>query len=149
MNRPTTTTPLDQIIEASKGTLVELPPFVEGIPFVAKIRRPSMLALVKSGKIPNTLLNTANDLFTKSTVDTDNEQVLGDLFKILDTLCEACFVEPTYQQLKENGVELTDDQLMFVFNYTQRGVNALDGFRSQLTNPENTANEQPVPQIAE
>lgn len=134
-------TSLEDLVKASQGVIVELPPFVEGQPFVAKIRRPSMLALVKSGKIPNPLLATANKLFTDGTVDEDDPQALSGLFSVLDAICEACFVEPSYSEMKEAGIELTDDQLMFIFNYTQRGVAALDSFRSQLKYPELATDE--------
>lgn len=144
-------TSLDDIVKASQGTLVELPPFVQGQPFVAKLKRPSMLALVREGKIPNSLLNTANSLFVKggSGLETNDQEALGNLFGVLDTMCEACFVEPTYKQLKDAGVTLTDDQLMFVFNYTQRGVNALRSFREQPEDTQPAGYEQPVAQITE
>ena len=137
-------TSLEDLVKASQGVIVELPPFVEGQPFVAKLRRPSMLALVKSGKIPNSLLSTANKLFADGSLDEDDPQALSSLFSVLDALCEACFVEPSYADMKEHGVELTDEQLMFIFNYTQRGVAALDSFRSELKHIESAANEQAV-----
>ena len=45
-------TPIDDLVKASQGTLIELPPFIEGQPFVARLKRPSMLALVRAGKSP-------------------------------------------------------------------------------------------------
>lgn len=51
-------TSLQNLKTYTKGQIVELPPFAEGMPFVARLKRPSMLALVKSGKIPNELLVT-------------------------------------------------------------------------------------------
>ena len=137
-------TPIDDLVKASQGTLIELPPFVEGQPFVARLKRPSMLALVRAGKIPNALITTANELFAKGGFDTDDSSAMDNLFGVLDAVCEACFVEPTYAQLKDAGVTLTDDQLMFVFNYTQRGVSALGGFRSQLPGVGAPSNEQSV-----
>lgn len=129
---PISVTPLADIVRASQGTIVELPPFTADVPFVAKLKRPSMLVLVKEGKIPNQLLSAANELFTGSKkAGTENDKSLDSLFGVLDVICEACFVEPTYAQLKEAGVQLTDDQLMFVFNYTQRGVEALKSFRTK------------------
>lgn len=139
-------TPIDDLVKASQGALIELPPFIDGEPFIAKLKRPSMLALVRSGKIPNSLISTANDLFSKGGFNTEDEDALKNLFCVLDTICEACFVEPTYAELKEAGVTLTDDQLMFVFNYTQRGVAALGNFRSQLKNSRSSKNEQAVQQ---
>ncbi len=128
-------TSLAQLTKYTEGQIVELPSFAEGQPFVARLRRPSMLALAKSGKIPNTLLNTANDLFMgNSGKNKLKEDYLKDVFEVLDVICNACFMEPTYAQLQEAGVELTDDQYMFIFNYTQTGVKALEPFRGQQGN---------------
>ena len=46
-------------------------------------------------------------------------------------MCEASFVEPTYKELKAAGVELTDEQYMFIFGYSQNGVADLESFRSK------------------
>ena len=121
-------TSISQLNEYAKGQLVELPSFGEGQPFFARLRRPSMLALAKSGKIPNSLLATANRMFDSS-LDTNNENMLKDFYTVIETILEAAFVEPTYQEIKDAGVQLSDDQLIFVFNYTQQGVRALDQFR--------------------
>ena len=114
--------------EYAKGQLVELPSFGEGQPFFARLRRPSMLALAKSGKIPNSLLATANRMFDSS-LDTKSENMLKDFYMVMETILEASFVEPTYQEIKDAGVQLSDDQMIFVFNYTQQGVKILDQFR--------------------
>ena len=124
-------TSLEALKSYSMGQLVELPPFAEGQSFVARLKRPSMLALVKAGRIPNSLLQSANTLFISGTMDEKNKGAMSDVMEILDTVCDACFVEPTYQQIKDAGIQLTDDQLMFVFSYSQRGVKALDPFREE------------------
>lgn len=126
-----TITPIEDLVKASNGTVVELPPFIEGQQFVARLKRPSMLALVRAGKIPNALISTANELFARGNFDVDDTEAMNNLFGVLDAICEACFVEPSYSSLKEAGVSLTDEQYMFVFNYTQRGIKALSGFRGQ------------------
>ncbi len=124
-------TPLESLQEYARGAIVQLPSFSEDQPFVARLRRPSMMALARSGKIPNSLLNTANSLFMGKGVDSNNEGALKEVLSIVDILCDAAFVEPTYSQLKEAGVELTDEQYMAVFNYTQQGVKALEPFREK------------------
>lgn len=124
-------TPLESLQEYARGAVVQLPSFSEDQPFVARLRRPSMMALAKSGKIPNSLLNTANSLFMGKGMDSNNEGALKEVLSIVDILCDAAFVEPTYSQLKEAGVELTDEQYMAVFNYTQQGVKALEPFREK------------------
>lgn len=116
------------------GEIVELPAFDESHPFVAKLKRPSLMAMAQQGRIPNSLLTSANKLFTKGPAGTAvaeiaDENMMKEMFQVIDLLCEAAFVEPAYNELKENGIELTDDQYLFVFDYTQRGVKALEKFR--------------------
>lgn len=124
-------TTLEQLSNYAAGQVVQFPDFADGQPFVARVKRPSILALAKSGQIPNSLLRSANELFAGKGVDTKSEDALPELFSILDVICEACLVEPSYQQIKAAGLELTDEQLMFIFNYTQKGARALSSFRSE------------------
>lgn len=116
----------------ANGEVVELPAFSESQPFRARIKRPSMMAMVKGGRIPNSLMKAANQLFTSDTdelFDPNNNQALSQMFDLMDIMCDAAFIEPTFSQIKEAGVELTDDQYMFIFNYCQNGVKALESFR--------------------
>ena len=117
--------------EYARGQVVQLPDFAENQPFVARLSRPSMLALAKAGKIPNSLLVSANELFAEGTgsFDPTKESMMDDMFSVIDVLCDACFVEPTYQEIKDSGITLTDEQYMFIFNYSQEGVKALENFR--------------------
>lgn len=124
-------TSLRELETYKDGKIIELPPFAEGQPFVAKIKRPSMLALVKEGKIPNSLLTSANSIFQNGigSYDAEDKEALKELFDVIDIICEASLVEPTLQELKDIGLPLTDEQMMFLFSYTQNGVKALDSFR--------------------
>ena len=122
-------TSFEDLQRYARGTIVKLPDFAEGQPFVARMRRPSMMALVKVGKIPNSLLITANEMFNGKSADTDDEEVMSNMFGVMEVICETALIEPTYQQIKDAGLELSDDQIMAIFNYTQVGVQALDNFR--------------------
>lgn len=124
-------TSIDQLKVMSGGEIVKLPPFIQGQDFYAKLRRPSMLKLVQSGQIPNSLLRTANMLFSggvNEELDRDDE-FMKDLFDLIDVLAGAVFVEPSWSELKQAEIELTDEQYMFIFNYTQEGVKQLEPFR--------------------
>lgn len=118
------------------GEIVDLPGFSAEMPvFTVRLRRPSLMGMVKNGKIPNDLLVEANKLFTKGTAGTMTSNIadpdaMKNMFALLDTLCEASFVEPKYKDLQANGIELTDEQLLAVFNYTQNGVDALKQFHT-------------------
>lgn len=124
-------TSIVELQEYARGTLVQLPSFGEGQPFFARLRRPSMLALTKAGKIPNSLIRTANELFNGKGMNEKKDSAMADVLGVLDIIAEACFLEPTYADIKSTGIELTDEQMMAVFNYCQRGVKALEPFREQ------------------
>lgn len=118
------------------GEVLELPSFSEGVPFVARLRRPSMLDLVRSKKIPNSLLESANKLFSQGTAGVllrtkNNDSAMDELFGLLDIICDAAFIDPSYREMREAGITLTDEQMIFVFSYVQRGVTALEKFRGE------------------
>ena len=133
MNAVTT---IDQLKIMAGGEIVKMPPFIEGQDFYAKLRRPSMLKLVQSGKIPNSLLRTANMMFSgevEGELDRDDE-FMGDMFDLIDVLADSVFVEPSWSDMKQAGIELTDEQYMFIFNYTQKGVQAIEPFSPDKEN---------------
>lgn len=126
-------TSIEELKSYANGTVVELPSFSEGQPFVARLKRPSLLGMVKQGKIPNTLLVRANELFVQAGAgfDVEEENMMEQMFDVLDLMAGETFVEPTYKEIKEAGIKLTDEQLMFIFNYAQQGVRALESFRTE------------------
>ena len=91
------------------------------------------MGLVKSGKIPNNLLVKTNELFIQDGAgfDTEDNNMMKDLCDVLETIAGETLVEPSYDDLKAAGVELTDEQLMALFSYSQRGVAALESFRTE------------------
>lgn len=125
LNKVTT---IDDLKEYAKGQVVELPAFGDGQPLVVRMKRPSLMVLAKSGKIPNKLLKTATELFNGTDNDVDDFDALSKTFELLEIICEASLVEPKYHDFKTAGIELSDEQLIAIFNYTQRGIEALNSF---------------------
>lgn len=117
----------------AQGTIIRLPDFTDGQPFVARMRRPSLLILAKKGKIPNSLLAAAGELFTKggSGLDADDENMLSNMYDIMEVICESALIQPSMADIKNAGLELSDNQMMAIFNYTQTGVKALESFRKE------------------
>lgn len=132
-DEPMNITTLTDLQSYAAGTVVRFPDFAEGQPFVARVRRPSMLVLAKQGKIPNTLLTAAGELFSKGggSFDSDNENMLSDIYGICEVVARASLIQPTYDDIQNAGMELSDDQIMAIFNYTQNGVKALESFRKE------------------
>ena len=126
-------TSLTDLQNYAAGVVVRFPDFSEGQPFVARVRRPSMLVLAKTGKIPNNLLTAAGELFAKGGggLDADNERMLGDMYDIMHIICEASLIQPTLKEIESTGLLLSDDQMMAIFNYSQAGTKALESFRKE------------------
>lgn len=125
-------TSLEQLKQYANGNIVRLPDFAEGQPFYAKLKRPSILGMAKQGKIPNSLLVKTNELFVQSgSLDTEENSMMQEIYDVIDLIAEETFVEPTYKEIKSTGIQLTDEQMMFIFNYSQQGVKALESFRTE------------------
>lgn len=125
-------TSLEQLKQYANGNIVRLPDFAEGQPFIARLKRPSILGMAKQGKIPNSLLVKTNELFVQSgSLDTEENSMMQEIYDVIDLIASETFVEPTYDEIKSTGIELTDEQMMFIFNYSQQGVKALESFRTE------------------
>lgn len=122
-------TSISDIVKFTAGSIVRLPDFSDGHPFIAKLKRPSMLVLMKTGKIPNSLLNQATQLFKSGAGALGKDSGIDDLYDIMEIILGEAMVEPKYSELKDAGVQLSDDQMMAIFSYTQQGVKALENFR--------------------
>lgn len=129
-HNPTT---LSELEKYAGGAVVQLPDFADGMPLYVRMRRPSMLDMIAAGKIPNPLVDVAMKLFVRGGkgVPTDDAGQIKNLIELFHLFCEVCFVEPTYQQIKEAGLELNDEQLVSVSNFVQGGTKALERFRRQ------------------
>ena len=64
-------------------------------------------------------------------LDAEEEDTMKQLYDVLDLIAKETLVEPTYEEIKSVGLELTDEQMMFLFNYSQQGVKALESFRTE------------------
>lgn len=125
-------TSLEQLKQYANGNIVRLPDFAEGQPFIARLKRPSILGMAKQGKIPNSLLVKTNELFVQSgSLDTEENSMMQEIYDVIDLIADETFVEPTYKEIKSTGIQLTDEQMMFIFNYSQQGVKALESFRTE------------------
>ena len=129
-------TSLDQLQAIKQTEVIELPAFEDGTPLNVEVKKPNMMQLIAAGKIPNTLLSSAMELFNgrageKMQKAADNAGDLKDLVGLMNVIAEASLIKPTYKEIKKIGVELTDNQLMGLLMYSQGGIKALENFRNQ------------------
>lgn len=125
-------TSIEHFKKFAGGSEVELPGFVEEEPIVVELRRPSLMLLVQEGEIPNPLLNAAASLFKNGYLpEMDDGARFKNLSEIMLKVAKASLVSPTFEELEDAGVSLTDQQLLHIYNYSQFGVNALARFRQE------------------
>ena len=129
-------TSLDQLQAIKQTEVIELPAFEDGTPLNVEVKKPNMMQLIAAGKIPNTLLSSAMELFNgrageKMQKAADNAGDLKDLVGLMNVIAEASLVKPSYKEIKKIGIELTDNQLMGLLMYSQGGIKALENFRNQ------------------
>ena len=129
-------TSIEKLKQLSQGQEVELQGWDEE-PFVCILKRASLLGLVENGDIPNPLLHAAYILFNGSNDPKDqiNLKEANDLYRII---AKAAMVNPTYQDVIDAGLELTDMQLLEIYRFTQLGVKSLISFRPKQENTKNT-----------
>ena len=132
-------TSIEQLQAIKQTEIVELPSFEDGTPFVVEIKKPNMMQLMVSGKIPNTLLSVATEMFNGKTGQvmgkaSEDIKTLKELVGIMEILAEASLVKPAYKDIKKANVQLTENQLMAILMYSQGGVKSLEKFRNQQTN---------------
>ncbi len=109
---------------------VSLPSFSGEGTFDVKLRRPSLLSLAAQGMIPNELLACARDLFNEG----GKAQVqLDELGRLLLIFAQNALVSPSYEELCQQGINLTDEQLSAIYAFAQGGVRALIPFRKKRT----------------
>ncbi len=125
-----------ELNKIAQGEVVKLSPFISDEPFVVRLKRPSLLQLAASGKIPNPLLGVAEQLFNGNF--SNSKQNIKETAEFLLLIAKNALVFPTFDELCEKEINLTDLQLIEIFNYTQMGVKALENFRGFKGSYENT-----------
>lgn len=140
-------TNLDQLKEIAKGDIISLPGFKADIPFNVRVKRVSMLSLVRCGTIPNSMLSAAEELFygKKASKSVDMKQLTDVMF----VMAESALIEPSIKTLKELGLNLTDEQLVALFNYTQEGLKSLEKFRTESEDNVSTNDKQELQNSSE
>lgn len=135
-------TKIEDLKKMAEYDVIELPRFKQEIPFNAKVKRVSLLTLAKKGVIPNQLLSAAEELFYGKKASTGVD--LKQLTEVMFVMAENALVEPSIKDLEEVGLELTDEQLVALFNYTQNGLKEIEKFREKSKDNVNTSHKQTV-----
>ena len=105
--------------------VIQIDGFEAGEKIEVRIKPASILNLMISGKLPNSLLNVVQEVF--GDVDEINNKLQNDsetmkaAMQLMDLVCEQCLVEPKYSEIAEF---LTDNQKSQIMTEAQGNVTA-------------------------
>ncbi|MCD3223785.1 esterase [Clostridium botulinum] len=131
-------TSIEDLKIIGQGKIIQLPPFFpDGKPFIAKIKNPNLMNLLSKGKIPNTLIHAVDQVMfgaedhKDKKVQSKEEQLdqVRQMTELFEIIAQEALLEPTYEDLKNANLELTMQQSLALFQYTQEGVKSLESFR--------------------
>ena len=107
-------------------SIIPIPGFDTGETFEIKVKKLSIVGLMSSGKIPNSLMKVVKDAFAgikSQSAEEDAEASVmdkaGDIGKLLDIVCTEAMLEPKFEDVKD---VMNDAQKLAVFQFTQGGV---------------------------
>lgn len=135
-------TSLDDLKKVSTAETT-LPSFADGTPFVAILKKVSIVGMAIDGRVPNPLMKTVLKVLGTDGENAENfesiekdaannisndEESAKQSLEFLLTVVENSLVSPTYKEIKESGVELSDAQLFAIFSYALGGIEILSSF---------------------
>lgn len=126
----------------TEAEILELPGWRKDSTIKVKARRPSFYALLAENAVLNPLIPEMNKLFVghdRGDVTKDAKEYAAALVAI----ARLTLAEPTYDELIEAGVTLTDDQLTDISLYATEGMDFLLSFRTR-TRDRAGQHDQPV-----
>lgn len=125
-------TSINDICAQAAPEEVTISGFKAGTEITVALRAPSLYALLAENALPNPLLPVINRLFQTGPQPQDVTDAGADFAKALRAIARETLCQPTLDELDENGVQLTDRQLLEISVYATRGPAALATFRRSL-----------------
>ena len=99
--------------------VISIAGFEPGELIEVRVKPVNLISLMATGKVPNTLISTINEVFDGQQAEQINNTVLTDekamqsVLQLMDCICAECLVEPKYAEIKD---VLTDQQKTDIMN---------------------------------
>ena len=123
------TTDIKALGRAMADQEYHLPGWEPGTEFICRLRRPTLAGmLTATGFVPNPLMPVVADLFMPTAKKIDAIP-LDQQNKALVAIARYALLEPTFDQIAESGLELTDQQYSAIYAYALGGTAGLGNFR--------------------
>lgn len=123
-------TTIEELKKASICFEAVLPPFPNGIPFTAKLKKPSIFDMTSEGKIANPLLLSALGVVGENTQQKTelSPEESTKMLQFVRNVAESCLVEPTLQQINEYAGGLSDNQIFAIYQTVIADIQAYEKF---------------------
>ena len=126
-------TSFDEILLATAAQELTISGFAPNTEITVQVRKPNFFSMLARGAVPNPLIPEMEKLFVRR--DRSGHAAPGEEFaKTLVFIAQQTLVEPSYEKLQENNIELTDDQLTEISLFATSGAENLRTFREAIRN---------------
>ena len=122
-------------LKAESSWVIDVPSYDGTSTYKFRVKSPSIIACMAEGRIPNALIPIVEKTINAGKPEKKAKATEPDIPDYKTTseymlfLCEQALVEPTYAELKENGIELTTEQITAIVDGSQKAVSDLSSFR--------------------
>lgn len=141
-------TSLEDLKKINSTDLVELGEFDNGLMLTVEMKKLNVFNLVKSNKLPNSLLSMGTELVGDPTaifanMADEDPKVVKDALNMAEVIMEQTFVNPKYKDITKL-VELTSDQINCAITYALGGMKAVESFRKIFEHNEDNSGSEEV-----
>lgn len=126
-------TSFDEILLATAAQELTIAGFAPNTEITVLVRKPNFYTMLAGGAVPNPLIPEMEKLFVHR--DRSGHATPSEEFaKTLIFIAQQTLVEPSYEKLQENNIELSDDQLTEISLFATNGAENLRTFRAAIRN---------------
>lgn len=132
-------TTLEELKIIAQGEVISTIGFVPGQTFNVRVKKlvlENFLVAGAKGNIPNKLLDRADEIFENAERNAKGEKKLTkkelkEITELEDHILRAIMVKPTFDEVKESGLELSVLQRQDILSYGFSNVDSLETFRNE------------------
>lgn len=132
-------TTLEELRKIAQGEVIQTIGFAPGTTFnvrVKKIVLENFLVADANGTIPNKLLDRADEIFENAKSNAKGEKKLSkkelkEITDLEDHILRVIMVKPTFDEVKESGLELSLLQRQDILAHGFSNVDSLETFRNE------------------
>ena len=121
---------ITELKDAVSTVTTEISGWTEEQTLEVTLKRPQLYAMLVSGNIPNPLIDVVEKLFVAAYRPQDDNQRVLEAQGLMEIAKEA-LVKPSFAEVEEAGLQLTDSQLLEIYAFALSGVNGLKTFRQR------------------